>query len=274
MTPYQIDTIISRGTYVSYKYKYLYVLIRKAACTTIQWALHDLENLPEINPMADSFGSFYPDQAIHKRHLYGLPSLYDLEPEAKNEILESKDWFRFALIRDPTHRVLSYWRDKVATWEDITVCRDITGLTGYNYRPIYFPEFIKWFIEQPNIKDKNRHWWSNFRYLKSFRNLSIYNMMEFNQFQKDFEKHLGRNCNFSRKNHSLPYRYEERYLELLKPIYAADYECLDFGANKNPDKGYLNIDSLSALAIMERNIMINHFREALSKERDEEMQLY
>jgi hypothetical protein len=48
----------------------------------------------------------------------GLPTLGDFAPETRQQIMLGGDWTRVAVVREPAHRFLSAWTDKIAGQHD------------------------------------------------------------------------------------------------------------------------------------------------------------
>lgn len=90
-------------TLIFREHKIAYIPIPKAACSSIKYALLPLIGVdPDSVPLIHAFGGF--DSAR-----------FD---EIASEI--DPDWFIFTVVRNPTDRVMSAWRDKLRSEEKIT----------------------------------------------------------------------------------------------------------------------------------------------------------
>ena len=118
--PGYIATRLRSSTYVSLSHRYLYFEVPKAACTSLKYLISRLENCP---PMLESDSLRHSvlhsddvarrDDIIHIRDRFPVASLMDLDSENQREVLESSDFLRFAVVRNPYARLVSAWRNKV-----------------------------------------------------------------------------------------------------------------------------------------------------------------
>ncbi len=253
---------LMKGTYVSFKYRYVYIPVRKAACTTIKHIIHKLEGLPFIDPSADDFGSYYRDQSIHKRHLFRMPSFWDLNEGTVDEITHSNEWFVFSVYRNSVQRAVSYWQDKIITWEDFDTAKKIA-----RYREegsfITFQEFSDW-IKTIDIVNEERHLWPNFSsmFCDEIENLQTWDIYEYTHWLSAFGEWVGFSFELTHpKNVSLSvcpeidprcissiYRIDT-INDLMAPFPSFKYE-------EYPNMGFLSM-------LVERNLSIHRFRKKL-----------
>ncbi len=89
----------------------LFVPTPKVACTSLMWALVDLEDA-RTGRVSES-AMFEAEATVHDRAVHSLRSLGDLSVSERAEVLSDAGWARFAVTRNPYERVLSAWADKV-----------------------------------------------------------------------------------------------------------------------------------------------------------------
>ena len=98
---------------------YFYFAIPKAACTQMKWVLRSLEGgTGPIKLFTDeSITETRLDMFVHARSNVPLPSLADLDNSAQREVLESPDFLRMTIVRNPYKRLISAWSGKVLSCE-------------------------------------------------------------------------------------------------------------------------------------------------------------
>ena len=111
--PETLHRRIGYASYVNLKRRYLYYQVSKAGCTTMKWLLHDVEELPPINYLIGTQREARRDMFIHERSNISIPSLLDLDDTTQEHVLNSPDFMRFTVVRNPYARLESAWRDKV-----------------------------------------------------------------------------------------------------------------------------------------------------------------
>jgi Sulfotransferase family len=92
----------------------VYVPVPKAASTTILGALSDVAGLQPEDRMRSRKLEVTRALTVHDGSMWG--SAYRLTAKSESElewILESDDWFRFTVVRDPARRIWSAWVSKV-----------------------------------------------------------------------------------------------------------------------------------------------------------------
>jgi hypothetical protein len=113
VAPETLHRRIGYASYVNLKRRYLYYQVSKAGCTTMKWLLHDIEALPPINYLIGTQREARRDMFIHERSNISIPSLLDLDDATQEHVLNSPDFMRFTVVRNPYARLESAWRDKV-----------------------------------------------------------------------------------------------------------------------------------------------------------------
>lgn len=103
---------IERQSLVARNQKVVFVPTLKAGCTSVMWALAEIEGTlapPEdISELADQS----LDQIIHNPRIHGLPSLASFDGAVRREMLGGSEWTRFCVTRDPYARLLSAWLNR------------------------------------------------------------------------------------------------------------------------------------------------------------------
>lgn len=160
LTPQEISDRLAYSTFVSMPHRYLYCEVPKAACTTIKTLIHGIEGMPPIQYYLETWQT-RRDMFVHARQNIKLPSLLDFDDRTQNLILNSPEFFRFAIVRNPYTRIISAWQSKVLLCEPgfEFVYKQILGsLPGLsNKRLVSFAEFLD-FIESSDPGGFNPHW--------------------------------------------------------------------------------------------------------------------
>ena len=169
LDPVYIATLLRGSTYVSLRHRYLYFAVPKNACSALKYLVFHLENcpampayeaLPDFVRQADAFAR--RDDVIHIREHFPVASLTDLDNESQREVLESPEFLRFAVVRNPYTRLVSAWRSKVLVcdpgFED--VYKKLRGsLPGISNKSlISFEEFVEFIERFEDLDLCNPHW--------------------------------------------------------------------------------------------------------------------
>jgi Sulfotransferase family len=167
--PDYIEARLRGSTYVSLRHRYLYFEVPKAACTSLKYLVFRLENCPPA-PEYESFGDFVlqadsvtrRDDIIHIRERFPVPSLVDLDSDTQREVLESSEFLRFAVVRNPYSRLVSAWRSKVLVcdpgFEDVYKALR-GGLPAIGKKLlISFREFVEFIERFEDLDLCNPHW--------------------------------------------------------------------------------------------------------------------
>lgn len=156
----------------------MYFEIPKAACSTLKQLVLQLElgkTLSDSTPFKDRHSR--RDMAIHDRDNIPVPSLLDLDSERQREVLESPDFLRLIVVRNPYTRLVSAWQNKVLVCEpDFEYFYEALrgGLPGIrNKQFIPFAEFVDYIFRNDDLDVCNPHWCRQVTY-------SFYSSMNFN----------------------------------------------------------------------------------------------
>lgn len=236
------------NSYLSEKYKLLYVSTPKVACTSLKWWFAALEGYSELLSKVTDSGESDPELIIHDSFHKVAPDIAGLTPETLAESLVSNAYFRFAVVRNPYKRIFSAWHSKLMLREPIQV----EPYTKYDFfrMPIKnkadislaFEGFLEHLAtsEAPNYLDM--HWTPQVNVLRpdliAYTNISqIENVTD---LALELAKHLGAGIPdmfaYRRANESLiPYLPDfitKRSGELIRSLYAADFQT--FGYDSQP----------------------------------------
>jgi hypothetical protein len=149
------NAILSKSTYYSRKFDYLYRAIAKCGCSTVKTALIELEGLPlDPNPTKR-----------HSKELNKFPGTDTLTAQQEADLFAGRtDTFKFVIVRDPYSRLASAYADKItAGYErrgDFWIDQIKTSAAAQGVRlsdKITFDEFVR-VVAQQSVKDMDIHW--------------------------------------------------------------------------------------------------------------------
>ena len=92
--------------------KVLYVQVFKAACTSMLWAMAQLEGADPRSIGRSHSLHVTQDLRIHDRSLHPVPTIDQVSAELREEALTSPEWMRLAIVRDPYERFYSGWESR------------------------------------------------------------------------------------------------------------------------------------------------------------------
>jgi len=155
------------GSFVSARYRYVYVETPKAACTAIKQLIHRIEDVAAPKP---SFA--WPEtrhaMLVHPRRNTPLPSLVslaDADPDACRDALSGRGWLRFCFVRQPHDRLLSAWYNKIwlgepgyAALRSELMAQIDPELSPLPAKRAHFRAFVDWLLSNPERLVANPHW--------------------------------------------------------------------------------------------------------------------
>jgi glycosyltransferase involved in cell wall biosynthesis len=256
--------------FVSEKYKLLYVSTPKVACTSLKWWFAALEGASKQILEAKLSAESDPDLVIHDTFHSIAPGVAGRSFEDVQEPLNSDEFFRFAVVRNPYKRLFSAWQSKVLLQEPLQM-DGYRGSEFLNY-PVNdrqgvaeaFEAFLEYLLkyEAPNFRDV--HWMSQYSLLNpQLINYSIISQIEdLGDLRKALTAHLGDEVPdpFGSKpaNESLiPYRQEfftARAEELVRVMYRKDFEFFGYEQALPADREEFSDEELS-LALKAINLI-------------------
>ena len=158
--------------WVSKKHKYLCNTVPKNACTRIKASLYELER----NKRPPDFNRVHTSATA-------ITSLED-----PIEAITSKEWFRFAFVRNPYDRLFSAYKSKIVRDKDNNYTRtrnDLKEKYGYKKTDVLpFTDFVD-FVVNTIDEYRDHHWQSQTRFL-IWDKIRYDYIGRFETFQEDF----------------------------------------------------------------------------------------
>lgn len=267
------------SSFVSLEKRYMYVPVAKAASTQVKSLLREIENGPPIKLLADGARETRPDMFIHSRSNVPLPSLVDLGAKTQREVLESPNFLRFTVVRNPYSRLVSAWRSKVFLCEPAgtEVWLELRGRlpSAYGRSRVSFEEFVEYVENKCDLSTCNPHWrLQTDRIFYPALNFScIARIEQLGEGLHCFAEHLGvsdlplRN----ESNVSLPLgsaTYTQEIADRVYGLYRPDFTALGYdrntwpAANKGTTDTKVSINGQKVLGeITKRNVVMVHLYE-------------
>jgi len=115
--PASVTMRLRYSSFVNVSKRYLYYEVPKAACTQMKELLRLQEGAPPIKLFAGKLVETRREMFIHARENVPLPSLIDLDDATQRDALESSDFLRLTIVRNPYTRLVSAWKNKVVPCE-------------------------------------------------------------------------------------------------------------------------------------------------------------
>jgi hypothetical protein len=276
-----VISVLRRSTFVNIARRYMYYAVPKAACTQMRELLRGLENAPPIELFADGDWITRRDMFIHARSNVPLPSLVDLDNSTQREVLESPDFLRLTVVRNPYTRLVSAWKNKVILCEPSVKgeYHDIKGgLPGFHAKSLVtFDEFVEYARNRCDLRICDGHWRRQVDYtFFPAMNFSYVGKLEhFEEVLRRLEGHLGLSefLVAERRNASISFGaspYTQELADKVYALYQSDFEMLRYDRNTwasdrhKPQKDSTNFGvSLEQFVddIVERNLIISSLYE-------------
>jgi hypothetical protein len=272
---------LRRTTFVSVDKRYFYFAVPKAACTQMKELLRTIEHAPPIKVFADGSPQTRRDMFIHARPNVPLPSLVDLDDRTQREVLESVDFLRMTVVRNPYTRLVSAWSNKVLLCEPGVeeAYLDIKGrLPDFHEKSmISFPEFVDYITDKCDLRLCNNHWRRqvNHTFFAAMNFSLVVKIEQLVDGLRQFEKHLGLSNSLTAngRNRSVstqPGVYTKELADKVYALYHEDFKALGYDRN-TWQAGTTNASQQSCVSedrfrdeIIERNLIIS----SLYEERD------
>ena len=270
---------LRQSTFVDTGKRYMYFEVPKAACTQMKHVLRQLVGAPPIELFTDpNILETRRDLYVHARSNVPLPSLVDLENSVQKEVLESPDFLRMTIGRNPYTRLVSAWRNKVLLCDAITgrnVFLELRGrLPGIHEKLLVpFDEFVQYVESKCDLQGCDLHWMRQVDYtFFPAMNFSFIGKVErLNESLRRLERHIGISESLlaDRSNESLPVGsalYTKELADRVYSLYRPDFELLGYdretwavpgrrGLNQEPGSSIISEERLR-YEIIERNLVI------------------
>jgi len=212
---------------ISLKYRYIYHSTPKVACSTTLLTLQRAE--------IEDPDFFYPEfEDIHEKNLSAL--LRPTQIGSLSRLLASPHYFKFCFVRNPFTRILSCYLDKMEGGHPHKrVVLSLLGRPAEDLsQPVSFEEFLDAIATQ-HISEMQDHWFIQWYHLGEGR-LPFDIIGRFETFPRDFGEILERIGidvttyyaqevrNVTNAGRLLEQYYDKRLAELVRRIYAVDFE--------------------------------------------------
>jgi len=115
--PESVTMRLRYSSFVNVAKRYLYFEVPKAACTQMKELLRLQEGAPPIKLFVGKLLETRREMFVHARENVPLPSLIDLDDATQRDVLESDDFLRLTIVRNPYTRLVSAWKNKVVPCE-------------------------------------------------------------------------------------------------------------------------------------------------------------
>jgi hypothetical protein len=263
------------------EFQVLYVPIPKTAWTSTLWALAGLAGLAAADFTAStkpevSAAMAVHDQAIWRRH----GRLWrDQGDDLRAEALGSPEWFRFAVVRDPTRRLWSAWQSKLLLREPVYL--------GYHGEQSWYPRLptdpdqivadfrafvpalAAGFATERRMRDP--HWGRQSEVVDVLPLTHVGRVERLGETERALREHVaargGPDVVFARENAS-PLPYTPALLDAgtvagLRGLYARDYAALGYDepVAPDPEQAAAQLEQWSAAARPE----LAHMRELVDR---------
>ncbi len=183
-------------------HKLLYCPIAKNSCTSLKRLMVSLSDVEHKKLLLAA--------DVHRgvdRHRTGL-KLQDHDLDFARQIMDSEEYFKFAVVRDPFTRLVSAYIEKfvVARFAEpnqrhtAPVIAAVQGSDRPDYRRgITFAEFIRYLTDQAP-KNLDPHWKPQVLYLEGIRYSRIYPMDRLDTLCRDLAARVGRSVVLEKRN--------------------------------------------------------------------------
>ena len=269
-------------TYVSMSRRYFYFQVPKVATTAMKTLLHKAENSPPMRFFATDEWITRREKFIHDRTNVPLLSLADLDDAQQKEVLESPDFLRLTIVRNPYDRLVSAWRGSVRLCEPgcAHVYLEIKGqLPGPERKTlISFGEFVDYVAQKCDLSTCNPHWRRqvDHHFFRAMNFSHIGKVEHLAETLQCFQQHLGASepLEADAKNVSRSGSLEltEAIAGKIYSLYKPDFEAFAYDENewrtrvnhgKSRENGMVP-EEIFDDEIVERNVILYH----LYQERD------
>lgn len=242
LTAKHIFNFLRRSTFVSLEKRYMYFRIPKAACTAMAELLRTVENAPPIKLFVPEALETRRDMFINSRWNAPLPSLVDLDNWAQREVLESGDFLRMTVVRNPYTRLVSAWKNKILVCEP-SIQPDYLAIKGslpaFREKSLAsFAEFLEYVRTKCDLTICDSHWRRqvDHTFFPAMDFTYVGKLEQFGEVLRRFERHLGLSepLALHRKNESISFGsnpYTQELADKVYALYQQDFEVLGYDRN-------------------------------------------
>jgi len=176
---------------------------------------------------------------VHARENVPLPSLVDLDEATQRDVLESSDFLRFTIVRNPYSRLVSAWKNKVVPCEPgcERLYLEIKGRLPdmHSKALITFDEFVGYLEAKCDLGACDPHWRRqvDHLFLGALNFSHVGKVEDMATGLARFQQHLGLPEPFTvgRKNVSAPVglaTYNQNLADKVYSLYQGDFERLGY----------------------------------------------
>lgn len=278
-----VDAVVRRlrhSTFVSVPKRYMYFEVPKAASTAMRELLNTIENAPPIKCFIGKDRAARRDMYLHTPENVALPALLDLDDHMQRTVLNSPDFLRMTLVRNPYTRLIAAWQNKVLLCEPgyERIYWDIKGHWPELGKKslVSFEEFVAYVARWCDLRVADLHWRRQVDHTL-FRaiNYSVVGKVEnMADFIGKFQRHLGLDQplmagqkNVSPPGNSIGIRDE--LAAQIYQLYEADFETFRYERNSYPTEereGKRTVPEEKYIdEIIERNLILTHLYDEQAK---------
>ena len=272
-----LDAFLKWNGYFSKHHKLIYVATPKVACTTIKWWFASLEGCADkIRENFSESSETDPELLIHDIFYQVAPYLTGLPLLNYTNFFGSDDYFTFALVRNPYNRIFSAWQSKLLLQEPLQASPYLE--CPFYHLPINtaadirdaFECFLEHLSENESPTYWDYHWTPQKDLLRP--DLIPYSKLakieECEELRQALKTWLGPDIpglfEGGRTNESLiPYLPElvtERSRELIRTLYANDFETFGYDTCPPTGKSSLSEDQYGVIIKAIKLIRARHQR--------------
>jgi hypothetical protein len=278
LQPEHITARLKFSTYANIRKRYLYLAVPKAACTQMKWVLRAIEGAGPVELFTDEMMmETTRDMFVHARSNVPLPSIVDLDNKTQKFVLESPDFLRMTIVRNPYSRLLSAWMSKVLLCEPSgkNVYLKVKGRLPDTPEKslVTFDEFVKFVEGELDFERCDLHWARQFdcTFFPAMNFSFVGKVEHLNESLQRLEHHLEltESLRANGRNESLPLgtaSYTEELAGKVYSLYRTDFEAFGYEENswvaagaRNHSQGSENGTSTADKLrdeIIERNLLL------------------
>jgi len=267
---------LQQNGYYSGTHQLLYVATPKAACTTLKWWFADLIGQTVAVRSAPGSPESSPELVIHDALGRVAPGSACLTPAEISQAINNPDCFRFCLVRNPFSRIFSAWQSKWLLREPLQIGPyrkhafynlPVTNIAEVAMAFEAFLEFLN-SVEFPNILDQHVKLQYSLLCPDRIRYSVVGKLEDSTELCKRLSVHLGSAYkppfSFGQRNESLiiyhPTLITARAEELIRTMYAADFDHFRYSTTKPSSQGELNENALRIALAAVRMLRGRHQR--------------
>jgi Sulfotransferase family len=245
LRPDLIERRLRYCTFVNVSKRYMYFDVQKAASTAMKELLNHIENAPSIKCFIGDDRASRRDMYIHTRPNVVLPSLLDLDDDTQREVLESADFLRMTVVRNPYTRLIAAWQNKVLVCEPgyEHIYQEIKGHSPEMGKKslVSFEEFVEYVARKCDLRTGDVHWRRQVDHtlFRAINYSTVGKVENMTAVLETLQKHLelAQPLVAKEKNvsaHSRPVQIGEELADKIYGLYKEDFETFQYERNSVP----------------------------------------